>query len=612
MQMKKYLILILALLIMGTSIDDAIAKEVKFEASLDRNQIGLGDAAQLGLTFYGTQSIPAPDIGNIAGLEIRYLGPSTMMTVINGKISSSITHMYSVLPLKTGKFQLGPFSFNYKSDSYTSSIVFLDVLEERPVKEEKKEAEEPLTGKFNLEDRLFLTLSADKTHAYVNELIPVTVKMYVNRLNLSDIQLPTFGQEGFSKIEFKEPKQYKEEVGGILYDVLEFKTNIFGTRPGDYHLGPAQIKCNLVLRKRMRRPVSAADDLFDDDYRRDSFFDDFFTRYERHPMELKSQDIPLTISPLPAEGRPQDFSGAVGDYQFIFNASPTKVKVGDPITLKMDINGTGNFNTVLIPKLENIDGFKVYEPQVKTGDNYKTFTQVLIPETDQIIQTPKAVFSYFDTDRKTYRTIAQGPIQIQVEKGKEEAPAQVIGPVYVSPVQAPEEMRRDIIYIKESPGALVKKDYRIYRNKIFLGLIILPLVFLISVYIVYKKSERLRRDTRYARHLRAYKVARKSFKALNQQLKSNNAPLFYETAFKTLQGYLGDKLHLPSEGITADVVDQILRPKEIDLEIMRKIKSLFETCDQVRFALLKVDDFRMKDDLKELEEVIRYFERLKL
>ncbi|MDP3804751.1 MAG: BatD family protein, partial [Candidatus Omnitrophota bacterium] len=358
----------------------------------------------------------APDIGNIAGLEIRYLGPSTMMTVISGKVSSSITHMYSILPLKIGKFELGPFSFTFKGNSYTSNTAFLEVVEERIAPREKKE--EASLEKLNLEDRLFLTLDAGKTRAYVNELVPVTVKLYVNRLNVSDIQLPTFEQESFSKVEFKEPKQYKERLGGLIYDVLEFKTNIFGAKPGDFRLGPAKVKCNVAIKRKAPRAPSGIDDFFEDDLSRDSFFDDFFTRYERYPIELKSQDVQLMISPLPAAGRPSDFSGAVGDYQFIFSASPSKVKVGDPITLSMDINGTGNFNTILLPKLENTEGFKVYEPQVKTEANRKNFRLVLIPESADITQTPSAAFSYFDTNNKVYRTISQGPLPIQVEKGK--------------------------------------------------------------------------------------------------------------------------------------------------------------------------------------------------
>ena len=289
--------------------------------------------------------------------------------------------------------------------------------------------------KFGLEDRIFLTLNIEKSQAYVNELIPVTVKLYVNRLNVSDIQLPTFGQEGFSKVEFKEPKKYREELNGLIYDVLEFRTEMFGTRPGDYNIGPAKMKCNMMERKRVPRPSSAIDSVFDEGPFADSFFDDFFVHYERRPLELKSDSLRVAILPLPEAGRPSSFSGAVGDYQFIYNANPKKVKVGEPITVNMDINGAGNFNTVLMPKIEMRDGFKTYEPTVKTEANRKTFTQVLIPENELVKEIPAAAFSYFDPNKREYKTIRQAPISMEVEKGKEESSALVVSPAL--PVSVP-------------------------------------------------------------------------------------------------------------------------------------------------------------------------------
>lgn len=585
------------------------AKEVKFELSLDRDNVGIGEATQLGLSFYGVQSMPAPDIGKIDGLEIRYVGPSTMMTVINGQVSSSVTHMYSVLPLKVGKFQIGPLSFKYKNDTYSSNMVFLDVGEEKipTVKQEASAAE-----KLNLEDRIYVTLETGKSSAYVNELIPVTVKLYVNRLNVSDIQLPTFAQENFSKVEFREPKQYRENISGMTYEVLEFKTSIFGTKAGDYMLGPAKIKCNVVVKRRSPGSSFGAETA-PDDFFRDSFFDDFFTRYEKHPVELKSKETHLIISPLPSEGRPADFMGAVGDYQFIFSAKPTNVKVGDPITVRMDINGTGNLNTVLIPKLDNVSGFRAYEPQVRTDDHHKSFNQVLIPETDNVSRIPSASFSYFDPDLKKYKTIIQGPIPITVEKGKEEAPSQVIGPA-PGPVQTPEKenLARDIIYIKEMPGRWLKKNYQIYKKKGFFLLLVLPLLFLGSLYIMRLERERFARDSAYAGRIVATRSARKGLKALKRKLKPEEAPVFYELLFKVLQSYLGSRLNVPPAGITSDIADNLLSSKDIDMDILRKMRNLFEVCDMARFALAKIDSFRMKDDLKEFEDIINYFERKKI
>ena len=592
----------------------AIAKDVKFELNLDKQRTAIGENAQLGLSFYGTQSVPAPDIGNIPGLEIHYVGPSTMMTVINGQVSSSITHMYTVQPLKIGKFQIGPLSFKYKNDTYSSNMIFLEVSEERIAPKEKEEASTP--EKLNLDDRIFVTLDAGKAQSYVNELIPVTVKLYVNRLNVSDIQLPAFDQEGFSKVDFKEPKQYREQRDGLIYDVLEFKTKIFGTKPGDYRLGPARIKCSVMVKKRLARGPSARDDMFGDDYYRDSFFEEFFTHYERHPMDLKSHDTQLIILPLPVEGRPKDFSGAVGDYQFIYNVSPGKVKVGDPVTLRMDINGTGNFNTVLMPKLDSAPGFKAYEPDVRTEENSKGFTQVLIPETESVTQVPRATFTYFDTNKKEYKTITQGPMPIQVEKGKEEAPSQVVGPAR-SPgafTYKEEEPTRDIIYIKEAPGRWLNKNYGLYRNKVFLTFLTMPLLFLIALSVIQARRNRFITDSVYAGRIRAYKSAKKGIKVLVRQLKSKDKDpkIFYETMFKALQDYLGNRIHVPPAGVTSDIVDYVLENKGIEMDILRKLKGLFDVCDRARFAFLSVTEYKMEDDLKELQEVVNYFERKKL
>lgn len=590
------------------------SEEVKFQASLDRSRIAIGESTQLGLTFYGTQSMPAPDLGSIDGLDIRYLGPSTMMTVINGQVSSSITHMYSVQPLRVGSFQLGPFSFQHKNIKYTSNPVYLEVVEER-VPVAPAATTEPIVEKMNLGDRVFVTLEADKLAGYVNELIPVTVKLFVNRMNVSDIQLPTFEQEEFSKAAFKEPKQYRKAIGGILYDILEFKTNIFGIRPGDYTLGPAKIKCNVMVRKTLPRGGIGRDDFFGDDFGRDPFYDNFFTKYERHPVELKSQELKLVIQSLPLDGKPANFSGAIGDYQFIVNASPTKVRVGDPITLNAAVNGRGNFNTVIMPKLESVMGFKVYEPQIKTGENTKEFKQVLIPEKDTVTEIPKLVFNFFDPYKKEYRSISQGPIPLTVEKTKEETPTPVISPVIPSAATEKadkNEALRDIIYIKEVPGKWLVEDSGVFRLKMLLMWFIMPFLLLITLSIVQARRERIRTDSIYAGRLRAFKLHRRAFRNLRKHIKSGDRRAFYDALFGIMQDYLGNRLNIPTAGITYEVIEAAVASSDVDPDIMRKLRGLFTACDMAKFAQVPATEMKVEDDLKELKEIMLYFERKKI
>ncbi len=612
--MRQFIKIIISVLMVLTVVSGrAVAADKKFVVNLDRNRVSIGEKAQLGLSFYGTQSMPAPDLGNIDGLDVRYVGPSTMMTVINGQVSSSITHMYSIQPLKIGKFQLGPFTFKYKGDDYSSNLVFLEAVDER-VAPIAQASGANMLQQFNMGDRIYLTLFVDKPAAYANELIPVTVKLYVNRLNVSDIQLPSFDQAGFSKVEFKEPKQYRERVGGALYDVLEFKTSIFGTKPGDYHLGPAKIKCSVMMpRATSRGPMS--DDFFPNDPYGGSMFDDFFTRFERYPLELKSKSVDIVVLAVPTEARPANFTGAVGDYQFIYTASPTKVKVGDPVTVHMDINGTGNFNTVIIPNLESTSGFKTYEPQVKTEENRKSFTQVLIPETDTVKSVPKATFTYFDPNSREFKTIIQGPISLQVEKAKEEAPSQVVGPT--PGIQAPAPSRdadlgRDIIYIKESPGIWFKKGKAFYTTNIYLGVVSAPFVLLMTLYVFRRRQTRMQTDSIYSGRILAIGASKRGLKDLSTRLKTDDAKLFYEALFNTLQSYIGYRLHIPPAGITVNAAIEGLVQKEIDPAVVSKVKKLFDACDLTRFGYIEVDGRKMRDDKRVLEDVIKYMERKKV
>jgi hypothetical protein len=256
-----------------------------------------------------------------------------------------------------------------------------------------------------------------------------------------------------------------------------------------------------------------------------------------------------------------------------------------------------------------MEGFKAYEPEVKTQENSKTFTQVLIPETEKITQVPKASFSYFDPAAKQYKTITHGPIALQVEKAKEELPSKVIEPTATLSQPGEKELANDIIYIKEVPGKWIARDNQIYRKGIFWVLVFVPIVALLVVFVVVSRMNRIKSDTVYASRLVAFKVSRSGMKALKKKLKSDDSRVFYEELFKTMQDYLGNRLYIPSAGVTFDIVNNKLLAKDADAAIITKIRNLFTVCDEARFAFLKFGLEKMRDDYKELEDVIKYLER---
>jgi hypothetical protein len=595
--------LILGLLV-SFSVESALADKIDFEVSADRNVVAVGQGLKLQLKFENSKNVPSPRLDGIEGFQSRYIGPSTMMSIVNGRVTSSVTHIYSLIPLKTGKFRIGPFSFDYKGDTYTSNSLEIEVVDSHA-------AGGPSTRHRGAEqvinDRIFLVMEAGKSKAYLNEMIPLTIKLYINSLSLRDIEHPLFEHEGISVGEFEEPRQYQERRGGLLYDVIEFKTKIFATRAGGLSIGPAKVKGNLLIKNQRHRRPSIFDDFFGGDP-----FGDFFG-YEKYPVELSSERISLDILPLPAEGRPDDFKGAVGSFGLSLEASPVEVMAGDPVTLKLSITGDGNFDTVTAPVLKGGEGFKTYEPQVTKGENNKVFEQVLIPGDETITKLPDVYFSFFDPEEAEYKTLVKKDIPLKVLKPEKEEELMIFdAPQTVRKRPVKEKLGRDIIYIKESPGRFRARGAYLYKYPLFYIIQALPLILFLFLRALKRKKERLTSDIGYARRLSAPGKAKKGLRDAAEYLKSNSTEDFYGAVSKTIREYLGDRFNLSSGGMTIDVVDGLLRDKGISDEMLHAIKMIFQECDIARYSSAGLGKAEMEATLTRLKEVINFCERLKI
>jgi len=591
------------------------ASDIQFEVTVDRKTVSLGESLQLNLSFYGTQNVSRPDIGEIDGFQVHYLGPSTRMSIVNGRVSSSITHIYRLIPLKTGKFKIGPFSVVFKGKTFTSKSLTVEVVSgpSPPAGQTQPPAtSQEAISEEQLKDRIFLTIEAGKLQPYVNESIPLSIKLYINRLGVRDIQYPKFEHEGFSVKEFGEPRQYRQTIGGIVYDVVEFNTSIFAVKPGELSLGPAKVDCSLIVRKQSRRRHTPFDDDFFGGFFDDDIFNDFFGRYEVYPFQVTSPSLTIDVQPLPLEGKPPDFKGAIGNFQLEVEISPKEVKVGDPVTVKMTISGKGNFDTVTTPVLDSKEGFKVYEPQIKQGRTTKTFEQVLIPQSEKVKEIPKITFSFFDPQAKKYRTLTQGPFPISVSKPEGGELKIVEIPQTVTRTPKEELLGRDIVYIKESPGKLRRTGRYLYQRTGFWFYYLVILIIFSGFVTFHKHQEKLKTDERYARRLQAPAKARKGISEAQKFLKEEKSKEFFDCVHKTLIGYLADRFHLPAGGVTIDAVKKILNTKGIDGEILDKLTNVFNACNMVRYAPLEFDRSKRETILNDMRKVIDYLERRKV
>jgi len=479
-------------------------------------------------------------------------------------------------------------------------------LGESPQKKDGDNQEPYLTQSpaDRFKDKIFLLMEAEKPSAYLYEIIRVTIKIQVNGFSMKDVQYPKFAHEGFFKSEFDDPLKKEEIINGVRYETIEFKTFLFGTQAGSFNLGPAQLECTLQAEKTMGQtpllPPSG------------NVREDYFGARETFANTLKSEEIFLQILPLPEKGKPRDFNDAVGKFRFRLEAQPREVRVGEPITLRMVIEGKGNFTPITAPQFNTHIGFKTYEAQAIQKGSSKIFEQVIIPQTETLKEIPRIHFSHFDPEKNIYRILHQGPVPLRVSKPS--PPEDLKGGEKSSlgiKHGEKELVGRDIIYIKESPGKLAQKGNFLYRNKTFLLLQGIPLLIFIVIFGFHKQRERLKNDVIYAAQRRASKKIKQGMREISRILREGKSAAFYDCLFKTLQAYLVDKFNVSPGEIFLERIHQRLETNG-GLEILRgKFENIFAQCDLARYASAEFEKAEMERAFEEFKDIIGYLEKKK-
>jgi len=531
--------------------------QVQVSASLDRTQLGLGETALLDLKIDGAQNAPAPALGGVPGFSIRYIGPATQMTIVNGQMSSSVSHRYQLTANTAGRFTLGPFDVEVDGVTYHTQPIVAEVSRQAP-------------GNRGSADNLSLELRADRTSAFVGEKIPLTVKLLVGQgTRVEDLQYPVISAEGAVVDKPSEPAQRDEVIGGRRYRALYFETRLTPLRSGTLSLG-ATIGLSVVVPQRGRQGFGG-------------LFGDVFG--ERRARELQAEGSLLEVKALPAEGRPPGFSGAVGSFTFDVEASPRDLQEGDPVTLRMRIAGDGDLSKVSAPRLEARDDLRTYDPlpAKDAAEGERVFEQVVIPLRAGPTDLPALRFSYFDPQQERYQTIERGPIPLVVRASA--APRQ---PGVVSseaaPVPAPRasvSLGRDIVFIKEAPGSWSARG-RGFAEGVWLWLAQLPpLALLAAVVVVVRRRELFAANPRLRRFHAAGAEARRG---LAELAKDSQAGDFYDRLAAVVSGYLSAKLDLPPGAVEGSRVAARLREIGATEEPATAVARFSDLVQAVRYA----------------------------
>ncbi|MCI5127787.1 MAG: protein BatD [Candidatus Electrothrix sp. AUS3] len=565
------------------------AADIQVTAALEPATFGQDQAARFVLTVTGSGGAAKPDMPVVQGLQFTYQGQSSKTSWINGTTSSSLSYNFSVQAEKTGKYTVPPVKVTVQGKEYTTEPVQCTVL---PAQGSAVGTGAAGSGKDVAKSIGFMQVTPETERMYSGQVVPFTLKAYFRpdkQITLKSI--PRLSREDFLLQSLdKEPYQQKERLDGTLYNSLTWQGTLSAVKEGSFPL-TVEMDAEVVVHSRSRFQGSP----FGSSFLNDPFFSDILGNSFRRDIKIISQEQEIKVLDLPTENRPDGFSGAIGTFALTVDASPLDGKVGDPITVKMQLQGRGNFSLIQAPVVTQKQGWKIYPTsgtvkELGKGKAAKLFEQALVPTEQGLSAVPPMQFSYFDPQAQKYVTLTSDPIPLNLQALANEPAFQPQKNQVPAEQRNQQEDKRDgsqanlpalepphLAPLQPELGKLVPYIQPLYQKLWFQGMIILALFCLLLALILFYKQRRLIRDPSILRRKEVQRRLNEHYEGMKRAIAVQDQELFHQHCRTAIQQRAGEVWGLAPEAVTLADVEQ-------RLPVAAPLRRVFTSLEQSGYA----------------------------
>ncbi|MHC1774682.1 MAG: BatD family protein [Lentimicrobium sp.] len=570
------------------------SQKVEFRASASE-VVAVGDQFRLIYTVNAQATgFTAPVLKDFSVLGGPSQSSSTSMQIINNQVTRSVEYSFTyVLQAgNEGTFTIGPASVNVDGKSYKSNPVTIKVVKgsanQPPSGNQGGQGNQQPTGEIGSRD-LFVKASASKSNPYQGEQVIVTYKIYT-RVPVSEYSITKApGMSGFWTQDLlkdsKNLNQYRETIDGQEYVVAEIKKDaIFAQKSGKLTIEPLEMDVIAQIKRKASR--GRTNDPFFDNFFDDSFFGNTLQNVKK---TILSNKLTIDVKPLPSQGKPSDFSGAVGNFNLASSTDRTELKANDAMSLKFTITGKGNIKLIEKPDFNFPTDFEVYDPRVTDNINTsasgvsgsRTFEYLIIPRNPGNFTIKPARFTYFDINAGVYKTLDSKEFKITVARGDGSAGTFSAGETNKEDFKY---IGSDIRFIKTGKLYLRPVNTFLFGSPLFIFIFVAPFLLFILFLIIWKNELKKRGNQAMMRNRKATGVARKRLKLAEKYLKQGKQEDFWAETSNALWGYMSDKFNIPRSALSMDSVNEALSNKNVNEELIKQFIGALNNCEFARFA----------------------------
>ena len=581
MKLKFYITTFISLLTLVTAAQDAT-----LIAKVSKNKLGINQRLKIEFSInkQGSDQFTPPKFTNFKVVG----GPSQSVSQswVNGKVSFSQSYTYIIQPKRKGELTIGTASVKISGKNIKSKPIKIIVLDAVDI------PQNPNDPNYIAQQNIHLVAEISKTKPYVGEGIYVEYRLYVSEnvsvYNYGVTEAPKYN--GFWNQEIKIKGQSPVKIGkyngeDYRYVVLQ-KALLIPTKTGKLTIDPMKMEVVIGV------PTGRSD-----------FFGNVITRNVR--KEFASAKKIIRPNNLPLEGKPANFSGAVGNFNFNVAISKEILKANESSQIKVAISGKGNLKLFELPEVITPTELEKYQPERNervrvnssgiSGSVSDLYT--IVPQYKGKYKIPNVSFSYFNPKEKKYHTIVTDDLFVDVLEGKELKPVVDTNSIRKQNVTSTGNNFR-YIQTKTSLEVIDTSDF--FKSNLFYILFLLPLIAIPISIVIAKNNQKRNNDLVGNKQRKAERLAKKYLSEAKKQLGEKEP--FYEALERALHNYLKAKLGIETADISKEKITDILKNKSIETKTINQFIEVLEHSDMARYSQITTTE--MEAEFERAKQVI--------
>ena len=547
-----------------------VQAQVSFVVKASKKTLGINERLRIDFEMNedGDNFVPPSFKGfNVVG------GPNQSISNswINGKRSYSKTYSYFLAPKSQGTFSINQATIEIDDQIYKTTPLKIIITEAVSKPKDGNSAD------YVASENVHLIAEVSKSNPFLNEAITIVYKLYVsNDVSITrswqELDTPKFQDFWSQYIEEKGEQQiYETTYEGKPYRyVILRKAVLYPQKTGELTIEPLTLDVPIDVQGNTR----------------DIFGRRRMTRVNR---TISAGKRIINVKPLPIEGRPDDFSGAVGNFNFRVSVNKTILDANEALELKIRTKGIGNLKLFNLPSLTLPSSLEVYEPvrdnkvaiNIKGMNGFISDTYTIIPQYKGSYPIRPISFSYFDVTSAKYKTIISDEIVVKVQNGPV--------PNQLTEVNKSLSTENDLSltnnqfkYIKTSTKFISINDLVFFKTFKFWCLLSIPFVFIPIIILIGNTRRKRLNDIEGKR----YRIATRLAKKYLSEAKNNigKQELFYDSLERALHNYLKAKLAIVTSEFSKEKIIELLTDRKVEKNVVSDFEGLLKSCEFARYT----------------------------